>query len=253
MTTAEFLSPDLIPGARQLWKNSFGDDDAFLDTFFGTAFAPERSLCIREGSQVLAALYWFDVSCDGYPFAYVYAVATDPAHRGKGLCRRLMAHTRAHLTKLGYAGILLVPQEEGLIQMYAGMDYLPCTSVTEFRCESDGPAVSLIPLTRAEYARRRRELLPPGGVIQEGENLAFLETMADFYEGPGFLAAVSITDGTLHCPELLGDCVAAPGILKALGCDHGFFRCPGSSKPFSMFCPLTADCPTPGYFGLAFD
>ena len=253
MTTVESLSSDLIPSARQLWKDAFGDDDAFLDTFFGTAFATERSLCIREGAQVLAALYWFDVSCDGRPFAYVYAVATDPAHRGKGLCRRLMARTRAHLAEQGYAGILLVPQEEGLIRMYAGMEYLPCTSVTEFRCESAGPAAPLRSLTRAEYARRRRELLPPGGVIQEGENLAFLETMAEFYEGPGFLAAVSVTENALHCPELLGNCEAAPGLLAALNCHQGFFRCPGSGKSFSMFCPLTADCPTPAYFGLAFD
>ena len=29
-----------IPGLRQLWQEAFGDADAFLDSFFQTAFSP---------------------------------------------------------------------------------------------------------------------------------------------------------------------------------------------------------------------
>lgn len=253
MKTTEAPTPDRIPGLRKLWKAAFGDGDAFLDAFFGTAYDPRRSLCITEGEEILAALYWFDVACEDRKLAYVYAVATAPAHRGRGLCRQLMADTKDLLKAQGYAGILLVPQEEGLIRMYAGMGCRPCTAVSEFVCESRLPAAPLHRVDAAGYARCRRDLLPPGSVLQEGENLRFLETVAEFYAGPGFAAAVFAEDGTLHCTELLGDPQAAPGILAALGYRRGFFRTPGSGRAFAMLCPLTEDCPVPAHFGLAFD
>ena len=84
-------------------------------------------------------------------------------------------------------------------------------------------------------------------------DLAFLAAHADFYCGPGFLAAASIDGDQLHCPELLGDTSAAPGLLMALGCSRGSFRCPGGARPFSMLRPLTPGCPRPAYFAFAFD
>ena len=83
----------LIPSLRDLWKAAFGDTDAFLDDFFSTAYAPHRCRCIVMDGQVAAALYWLDCACEGRKLAYIYAVATHPHHRGKGLCRTLMSET----------------------------------------------------------------------------------------------------------------------------------------------------------------
>ena len=242
-----------IPGLRKLWKTAFGDTDDCLDLFFSTAYAPERCLCITEEERVLAALYWLDTACRGRKFAYIYAVATDPACRGRGLCRCLMDATRKLLQERGYAGALLVPQEEPLIQMYSRMGYAPCTTVSEVRCAAALPAAALRKLDAADYARSRRRLLPEGGVLQEGENLAFLEPQVTFYAGPEFLTAVAVDGEELRCLELLGDVSAAPRIVAALGISGGFFRCPGEGRAFAMFRPLTEDCPKPGYFGFAFD
>ena len=93
--------------------------------------------------------------------------------------------------------------------------------------------------------------MPPGGIVQEGENLRFLESYAKLYAGNGFVLA-AVTEGAhLQCTELLGDRTAAPGIVAALGLQTGSFRVPGENR-FSMYCPLK-DIPAPGYFGLAFD
>lgn len=247
------LNEALVPQLRSLWKAAFGDEDAFLDSFFSTAFAPDRGRCILEEGRILAALYWFNVSCEGRKLAYVYAVATDPGHQGRGLCRALMEDTGKTLKSRGYDGILLVPQKENLIRMYEKLGFCPCTTVSEFVCGPQIPAIPLHKVDAGDYAQRRRALLPQGGVIQEGENLEFLQTQAEFYIGPGFAAAVSAEGDKLHCMELLGDSAAAPGIVMALGYSYGFFRCPGAGKPFAMFRPLTADCPVPAYFGHAFD
>ena len=242
------LSPEqAISGLRQLWKLAFGDTDAFLDGFFGTAFSFDRCRWI-EADHRIVALYWFDCRFRGEKLAYLYAVATHPDYRGRGLCRKLMADTHDHLQNLGYGGILLVPQEEGLRKMYAAMGYADATKVSEFSCEA-GTAVSLQPVDAQTYGMLRRRFLPEGGVIQEEENLRFLASYASFYAGEDFLLAASGSEGI----ELLGNREKAPGILAALGLAAGRFRTPGGEKPYAMFLALGKEIPAPDYFGFAFD
>ncbi len=242
-----------IPQLRTLWKTAFGDEDAFLDAFFSTGFSPDRCGCIFAEDQIAAVLYWFDVSCAGQKFAYLYAVATDPVHRGKGLCRQLMEDTAAHLGALGYHGLILVPQQESLRAMYRKMGFSDCGRVSSFTAPPEDVPLSLRRLTAGEYAARRRQLLPPGGVLQEGANLVFLASYALFFEGDDWLAAFTIEDGKLACHELLGNPDAAYGLVAAFGCREGTFRIPGTDLPFAQYRKLLPDCTEPSYFGLAFD
>ena len=248
-----FPSENQIPGLRRLWQAAFGDTDEFLDAFFRTAFDAERCLCIAEDGEPVAALYWFDCELDGAKLAYLYAVATDPAHQGKGLCRMLMADTMDVLTKTGYRGALLVPQEPWLMEMYKKMGFSPATTVSEFHVMAADTPIPVRRVGPTGYSRRRRELLPEGGVIQANENALFLNSQASLYLGENWIAAAAEVDGMLWCHEFLGDPALAPGFVKALGYREGTFRVPGCERPFAMFRPLTIDCPRPLYFGLAFD
>ena len=241
----------LIPSLRDLWKKAFGDEDDFLDIFYNTAYAPDRCRCVAEDGKVQAVLYWFDCELEGKKLAYIYAVATDPDYRGKGLCKMVMEDTMEVLRDRGYAGAVLLPQEEWLINRYAGMGFTPCTTVTEKWCRA-GEAVPVRKIDVSEYAALRRKLLPGGGIIQEGENLVFLGELTALYAGETFIAAVSAEE-ELWCPEVLGDPNALPGLVKTLGFSEGRARMPGTERPFAMFRPLTKDCPKPGYFGLVFD
>lgn len=246
-------TPSLASQLRQLWKDAFGDGDAFLDSFFSTAFAPERCRCVTVEGQVAAALYWFDVTCRDEKMAYIYAVATAPAFREQGFCRALMGNTHNHLTALGYRGALLVPDGEALTGMYTGLGYRPCCGITEFVSAMGSEPAFLRKVDSTEYARLRRQLLPRGGVVQEGENLTFLESYAEFYAGPDFLLAATRDEDRLLGLELLGNTDAAPGILSALGMAQGEFRAPGTQQPFAMFLPLKSGTEAPTHFGLAFD
>lgn len=236
-----------------LWKDIFGEHDGFWEMFLETGFAPGHCRTILREERLAAALYWFDVSCEDQRMAYLYAVATHPDFRGRGLCRALMADTETHLKANGYTGILLVPEKEGLRRMYAKMGYRNCTAVSEFTCTAGDSAAAVRQVSLEEYAALRRTLLPPGGVVQEGESLSFLAVQAQLYAGEGILLAAWQEEGFLHTMELLGDPGAAPGILNALGFPEGDFRTPGEGKPFAMFKPLTADAARPRYFGFAFD
>lgn len=236
---------------KQLWRICFQEDETFLAFFFSNVYSPSRCCCIIRDGKPAAALHWLDCSCQGQRLAYLYAVATHPAYRGQGLCRRLMDETHTALAGRGYAGTLLVPADEGLRAMYVKMGYRACGGIAEFTC----PAGTPLPLRRVgpeEYAALRRKLLGPRGVIQEGENLLLLAQFHHLYAGDDLLLAASVQEGKLFVPELLGNPAAAPGVAAALGFQMGTFRVPGTD-PFAMFRPLRENAATPDYFGLAFD
>lgn len=249
----EYPSPHHMPQQRAIWQEAFGDTDAFLDSFFRTAYSPDRCLCVLDGDRIAAILYWIDCELKGQTLAYIYAVVTDPSYRGRGLCRMLMEETHALLKKRHYSGAILVPQKESLRKMYAGMGYRNAGGLTEFSCSAAGLPVSLQAIGPAEFAARRKDLIPADGILQEGCGLAFLAEQLQFYAGRDFLLAAFAEKDVLHGVELLGRRDAAPGILQALGCPKGHFRMPGNEKPFSMFHPLSDDAIVPEYLGFAFD
>lgn len=243
----------MIADLRKLWQEAFGDSDETVDAFFTTGFSEDRCHSIRENGVIVSALYWFDCELNGQKIAYLYAVATDKNHRGRGLARRLLDETHKILKDQGYAGAILVPGSQELFTMYKKLGYRAATTVKEFTAEQGSIPVSLTQIDTRQYADLRRQYLPTGGVLQEGAILDYLQTYARFYQGEDFLLAAAEKDGILQVQELLGNEKAAPGILRALGIPKGDFRTPGNDRNFAMLLPLTVNCPIPGYFGLALD
>ena len=245
--------PEEILQLLSLWKKVFGEYDGFWELFLETAFLPDHCRCIVENRQVTAGLYWFDCFCQGDKIAYVYAVATDPAHRGKGLCRKLMADVHTVLKGREYDSVMLVPADAGLREMYRKMGYEDCTCISGLACTAGETAAEVRNVDAEEYAALRREFLPEGSVLQEGIQLPFLAAQAQLFAGPDFLLAAYLEEDTLHGIELLGNSHAAPGILRALGCRDGTFQIPGSERNFTMIHKLTETAVIPNYFGFSFD
>jgi predicted GNAT family N-acyltransferase len=249
----EHPAPEHIPQLLKLWKEVFGEYDGFWELFLETAFQPDHCRCVTQKGNVTAGLYWFDCGCGPDKIAYVYAVVTDPAHRGKGLCRKLMADVHSFLAKQGYDSVMLVPADEGLREMYRKMGYEDCTSIAEITCTAADTPAEIRAVSKEEYAALRRKLLPEGGVLQEGNNLAFLAAQTQLLAGEDFLLSAWLEGDTLHGTELLGNAAAAPGILRALGCNKGIFQIPGKDKPFAMIHKLHEESVLPEFFGFSFD
>lgn len=239
---------DLLPQLRQLWKDVFSDSDAFLDRFFTLAYGEERCLCALEAGTVTGMLYW--LPCGNY--AYVYAVATHPEHRGKGICRGLMLEAHRRMAGQGFRGVLLYPQEEGLRAMYRKLGYTQETFLSQRRFRAGGAPAELTKISPADYFALRAGLLPPEGVIQESPFRELMEHLT-FYSGGSFLLAAEDRGDDLFVPELLGDPGRAPGILSALGKQTGVFRFPGRDIPFAMFHSLTENGAAPSYFAFPLD
>ena len=242
-----------LPALRQLWKTAFGDEDAFLDAFFTLAWEADHSLCALEGEDLAGMLYWLDCSCGGEKLGYVYAVATDPAFRGRGVCRRLLAQAQEEMTAHGCAGAVLVPGSAELRKMYEKLGWQTVTEVEELNCKAEETGLRLHRIGAETYARLRRQSLPEGGVVQEGRSLALLASQETFFAGEQTLLAGHWDRGELKVTEFLGDPLTAPGITAALGADRGSFRLPGRGTPFAMMRKFRESCPEIRYFGLAFD
>lgn len=234
---------------RRLWKQAFGDPDAFLDGFFSAGFSPKRCATIEKDGHLAAMLFWFDCTWEDRKVAYLYAVATDKDYRNQGLCRALMEHSHRHLQSLGYAGALLVPGSRALFSLYEKLGYVPfCNAQTVTVQAGTSPAV-FAHLAPAEYGKKRAPLLPEGSVVQDGETLEFLSTFCGLYESEDCLFSGGSEGNTFFFQEFLGNTRRLPHILRALGAEKGVLRIPGDT-PFAMYHPLDGTKALPSYFDI---
>ena len=233
---------------KALWKLVFGDPDTAIDAFFRTAYSPLRCRWLEEDGEPVSTLYWLDCEYDGGKLAYIYAVATHPEHRGKGLASRLLRETHAQLTAEGYAGAVLKPAK-GLFPFYERLGYATCGHISCFTAKAGNP-IPLQSLGTAAFARRRRELLPENAVIQEGAALDFLLTYAKVYDAGNALVCLYPDEQIVL--EYLGDPAAAPGILAALGIPEAVCPTPGNDIPYIMHYPLNCT-KIPGYLGITLE
>ena len=234
---------------RKLWKTVFGDSDAFLDSFFRIAFSPERCNYLEENGVAICALYWFDCRFQGGKLAYIYAVATHPEHRGKGLASRLMAETHGHLQRLGYAGTVLKPAQ-GLFPFYERLGYATSGYIRRFSAKADTVPAAIRELSATEYGRLRCGYLPDNAVIQDGITLEFLHTFAKFYASDDALLCVGREEPVIF--EYLGNPHSATGILASLSIDSAEIPTIGSEIPFTMYRPLNCT-KIPGYLGISLE
>lgn len=216
-----------IPALTALWMQAFGDTREFIAKFFRTGFGQERCLLAKEQGQLLAALYWFDCLWEGKKIAYLYAIATDENHRGKGVCRALMEHTHRHLADAGYAGTILVPANDGLVRMYAKMGYHPCCSMVK---SADVPA-GAVEISPEEYMALRPAYLPEGAVQHTKAAYSYLETFAKFYRYPSGIFCGELSEGAAQVQEILP--------VKDV-----------QSPTIAMYCNFKEDTAHPAYFAL---
>ena len=234
---------------KRLWKTVFGDPDAFIDDFFRVAYSPERCSCIEENGEAVSALYWFDCQYEGGRLAYIYAVATHPDHRGKGLASRLLEQTHAHLKDLGYAGCVLKPAQ-GLFPFYERLGYVTSGYLRRFDAASGAAPAPIKELSAREYGRLRRSFLPENGIVQEGVTLEFLHTFARFFSCGDGIFCVGRDEPVFF--EYLGNIGSVPGVLCAFQLESARIPTVGREIPFAMWLPLNCT-KMPGYLGISLE
>ncbi|MBQ8287361.1 MAG: GNAT family N-acetyltransferase [Clostridia bacterium] len=143
MTIRRSCAADL-PALQALWQEVFGDPPAFTGRFYET-FGADCAIVAEEDGRVIAMIHPLPVALaqNGQCSfgVYIYALATAPNHRGRGIASRLLeeAETAPFPTNPTLAGAdtvgltavetqtpafsLLIPAEESLFQYYRARGY----------------------------------------------------------------------------------------------------------------------------------
>lgn len=243
-------TPEDVASLRLLWKEAFGDTDAFLDKFFGVGFSANRCRLLSVDGQLAAVLYWFDCSWNEEKVAYLYAVATAKDKQGNGLCRTLMTDTHKHLKALGYAGAALVPGNEGLFSLYGKFGYQPFCPMDTVTIAPGKTPLGVQSIDPTTYGQLRRQYLPEDSLLQEGVTLDFLATFGSFYNSNGSLFSLYKEQDALYFQEFFGDPESLPGIAAELGATSATVRLPGK-KPYAMYLDFENPERIPSYLGIS--
>ncbi len=176
------------PSVAALWQEAFGDSPEAVAAFFA-AFPACRSYVAEEEGRVVSMVHGLpqmlraDVEI---PAAYLYAVATRKASRGRGLCRGLMAFAEADLQSCGFACAVLTPGGPELFGFYKALGYKADFSRRRTLWDGVGEEVSA-----AQYGRLREALLRGPHMDYDAAALTYAKAVYGlrFYKTPGGCAA----------------------------------------------------------------
>lgn len=281
MERIRLSTPADIPAQRELWALAFGDSGPYVDNFYNTYYRPERVIVLEKDGVVRAMTAWFDTTFvvpgkGEYRAAYLYAVATHPDCRGRGLAGQLLAWADDFFRSLNIPAVTTVPAEPSLHNFFGANGFRECFCHREVTLPRTQPQSNLsLELVSPQVYAQLREVF-----LQDVPHIALSEEAVSYQAGccamsggglyaaktpfgTAILCAEGMADGTLLVKELLGrpasQQAAAEAMHTLLPGFSGLCRSPGPDIPFGMLKWLdlemarTWDWSSTAYLGLAFD
>lgn len=131
--------------AMGLWQTVFGDTDEFVRFYFDRKYSDANTVVAYAHDRLISMLQMlpYPMTWEGQvtEVSYVSGAATLPEARGKGLMGSLLKESFLIMRERKLLFSVLIPQEQGLYDYYAGYGY----AAVFFRAE-DCPVVSF-PIT----------------------------------------------------------------------------------------------------------
>ena len=263
------------PELKKLWKEVFRDEDDYIDLFFEKIYTPgSAAVCLSDGGIVSAAytVKMGDFVSDGRwtPGRMIYAFATRPEYRGRGIGGRVLREA----LKIGSGPAAVVPEERGLFAYYEKFGFRTLFNTTRQTCSDVGLKLNgtVTRVTVRGYAALREELLHPVPHIDfDLKLLDFLQEACEktggglYYvtsDGERCCAAAEIRDGCAWIHELIlpsgSRYNAAALVARTLKCEKFTYRAPvrpgEEAVPFAMTTLPAPDHDTGlAWFGFALD
>ena len=248
---------------QELWKLCFGDDESVTDCFFAL-FPPKlHTRVIEEDGKIAAMASWLPTTLhmDGgtFPGAYIYAVATHPEFRGRGLCRSLMEELEHSLLLQDRVFASLCPAGDSLYRFYGAMGYETAFYHDTANLKADKTPGKMQQISPSAYLSLRESFLSMPHCEWTREAIDYLSaTGCRFYRlEKGGCATVQQGSGeNLRVLELLSEDnnSAVSALCQAFGAEAAEVSFPGEAQPHGMLKWLkNKQKMAPCYFGFAFD
>ena len=114
---------------KKLWKTCFDEKQEALDLFFEKAMEFTDVYCAILDEKIVSALYLIKSTLNGKNAHYIFAVATLPDYRKRGIMGELMEYALEDSKRCGDAYSLLFPANEKLYDFYEKFGYTSnCTA-----------------------------------------------------------------------------------------------------------------------------
>lgn len=124
-----------------LWQEVFGDDEDYIKLYFKEAYYNGECFADIVGNKVVSGLYLLKClikyNDKVYNGRYLYAAATLPEYRGKGLMAKLIREAQDYIEGEKLDFIALVPANDGLYDYYSGFDFIEAMYKYKFKIDND--------------------------------------------------------------------------------------------------------------------
>ena len=224
-----------LPALRENWRLAFGDDDAYLDFFFARRFDPQKTPVALIGGRVVSQLFLLPASLiagtGAYPVYYLFAAATHPQYRGRGLMAKLLREAERMARADGMRGIVLLPGEPGLYRYYAQHGYetaftrrvWTATRAQLAAIAAQAPQTDALPFLLRYFPKRE-------GLCWDADALTYALEEHRRFRGKWAATAdafVSVGEDEAHCLCRPADFPLAAGLLLRLTDSSNLtIRCP---------------------------
>ena len=116
------MTKNEIDRLKELWIKTFQDEKDYVDYYFENVYSEETTFVYRVNGIIAAVLYAipYKIKCDECieDVLYLYALATEPEYRNKGIMTELLEEAYQYSKEKGYAGCILIPADKELCNFY---------------------------------------------------------------------------------------------------------------------------------------
>lgn len=180
------------PQLKALWSGVFGDEPRAVEAYFALRHRDEDMLVWTEGDRIDGMLSMLPVTLvqggAAYPARYIYAVATAPEQRNRGIATLLLDRAAEMSRERGEAANLLAPASESLFGYYEKRGYETAFELNVVDVEGAGlggyPQGGIVePCDAKEYTRVRDRAFSGKGLYARWDEKAVEYALAALGEG----------------------------------------------------------------------
>jgi len=123
-----FITSSDFSQISHIWQTCFGDGEDYVRLFWDHCFPLCRGLAYEWDGRLAAMAFLLPGALalrgESHPAAYVYAVATLPEYRGRGIAAALTRRAADFVREEGGAALCLLPASESLYAYYAKLGFV---------------------------------------------------------------------------------------------------------------------------------
>lgn len=252
-----FAVTEDLPALRAIWVAAFPDDTpAERDAFLSHVRLPEECLVAVADGTPVSMVFSLPVTAQAGRLQYIYAAATLPAYRGRGVFGDLLNTALDTAREQGCIGSFLRPAQPSLVAYYARFGYRPWVYAAQ-ECGVAAPhGAAVTTLSPEEYAARRTALLPAGAVAWDTRFVTYAAACGRAVSTDNAVALCYTAENCLIIKEWLGEGDPA-ALCTSLGCARYKRRVPThvpTAEPLALLLPFTKAAQTAApYIGLFLD